>query len=177
MARTDEPTLVPTTTSVIQNTQLSRPATGPVTIAPFSTDTRGQGGGDRSTGPGDGTATTGISAATIATTPVEDAPLPVKKAESPKPLKSGGVLNGKAVSLPLPVYSAAAQAVNAQGRVTVQVTVDESGHVISAAAVDGNVLLRRAAEDAARKARFTPTYLSKVPVKVTGVIVYNFNRG
>jgi protein TonB len=87
-----------------------------------------------------------------------------------------GVVNGMATSLPKPNYPPAAKAVNVQGKVDVQVLIDESGRVISAKAVSGNALLREAAVAAARNARFTPTLLSKVPVKVTGVIVYNFNR-
>ena len=67
-------------------------------------------------------------------------------------------------------------AVRAEGSVNVQVMIDESGRVISAKAVSGNPLLRLAAENAARNSRFTPTLLSNVPVKVTGVIVYNFMR-
>jgi len=82
-----------------------------------------------------------------------------------------------AISLPKPNYPAAAQAVNVQGKVDVQVLIDETGRVISAKAVSGNGMLKSAAEQAARNARFSPTYLSKVPVKVTGVIVYNFSRG
>ncbi|MFN0139643.1 MAG: TonB family protein [Pyrinomonadaceae bacterium] len=86
----------------------------------------------------------------------------------------GGVLNGKAVELPLPKYPAAAQAVKASGAVSVQVTVDEQGSVISASAVSGHPLLRAAAEAAAREAKFSPTTLSGVPVMVTGILVYNF---
>lgn len=87
---------------------------------------------------------------------------------------NGGVLNGKAVSFPKPAYPAAARAVRASGAVSVQVTVDEAGDVISASAVSGHPLLRQAAEEAARQAKFTPTTLSGQPVKITGVIVYNF---
>jgi protein TonB len=58
--------------------------------------------------------------------------------------------------------------------VTVQITVDEGGRVVSASAVSGHPLLRAAAEGAARQARFSPTLLSGQPVKVTGVITYNF---
>ncbi len=74
-----------------------------------------------------------------------------------------------------PVYSAAARAVRAQGKVEVQVTIDEEGRVVSANAVSGNSLLIPAAISAARATKFTPTYLSKQKVKVTGIIVYNFN--
>ena len=96
----------------------------------------------------------------------------------PAPIKprSLGVINGIAKNLPMPVYPQAALTMNIQGSVNVQVTIDESGKVISAKAASGNPLLRDAAERAALQARFTPTLLSKVPVKVTGVIVYNFRR-
>ena len=87
---------------------------------------------------------------------------------------SGGVLNGKAISLPKPPYPPAARAVRASGTVTVQVTISESGSVISATAVSGHPLLKAAAAQAARGARFSPTQLSGQPVKVTGVITYNF---
>jgi protein TonB len=102
----------------------------------------------------------------------EPPPPPVKKA--PPKTVSGGVLNGKATSLPKPGYPAAARAVRASGPVSVQVLISESGGVISANAVSGHPLLRAAAEGAARGARFSPTLLSGQPVKVSGVITYNF---
>jgi protein TonB len=98
-------------------------------------------------------------------------PPPVKKI--PKQI-SGGVLNGKATSLPKPPYPPAARAVRASGAVSVQVLIDESGNVVSASAVSGHPLLRAAAVQAARGARFSPTQLSGQPVKVSGVITYNF---
>lgn len=87
---------------------------------------------------------------------------------------SGGVLNGKAMSLPKPEYPPAAMAVGASGAVSVQVLIDENGDVISASAVSGHPLLRAAAESAARGAKFSPTLLNGIPVKVSGVVVYNF---
>jgi protein TonB len=87
---------------------------------------------------------------------------------------SGGVLNGKAISLPKPPYPPAAKAVRAGGSVSVQVLIDENGNVVSASAVSGHPLLRAAAAAAARGARFSPTKLSGQPVKVSGVITYNF---
>jgi TonB family protein len=87
---------------------------------------------------------------------------------------SGGVLNGKAKSLPKPVYPPAARAVKASGAVTVQVLIDETGAVISATAINGHPLLREAATSAARGAVFSPTLLQGQPVKVSGVITYNF---
>lgn len=90
---------------------------------------------------------------------------------------SGGVLNGKAMSLPKPTYPAAARSVNAQGSVSVQVTIDESGNVISATPVSGHPLFQAAATEAAKQAKFAPTMMSGKPVRVTGVITYNFGIG
>ena len=87
---------------------------------------------------------------------------------------SGGVLNDKAISLPKPPYPPIARAAKASGTVVVQVTVDENGNVISARAVSGHPLLQAGAVAAARSAKFSPTRLSGQPVKVTGVITYNF---
>ena len=87
---------------------------------------------------------------------------------------SGGVLNGKATDLVKPAYPPAARAVRASGAVNVQVTIDEKGDVISAVAVSGHPLLRSSAVQAARSSKFAPTLLSGKPVKVTGVLVFNF---
>lgn len=91
----------------------------------------------------------------------------------PGPMHAG-VLNGKALSLPKPEYPAVARAAHASGTVIVQVLIDESGHVISARAISGHHLLQAACVEAARGARFSPTKLYDQPVKVTGVIQYNF---
>ena len=55
---------------------------------------------------------------------------------------SGGVLNGRAISLPPPAYPPIAKAAHASGTVTVQVVVDEDGKVISAHAVSGHPLYK-----------------------------------
>jgi TonB family protein len=87
---------------------------------------------------------------------------------------SGGVLNGKATSLPPPVYPAIAKQAHASGAVTVEVTIGENGNVVAAHAVSGHPLLQAAAVAAARQASFAPTRLSGEPVKVAGVLIYNF---
>ncbi|MDX6288798.1 MAG: periplasmic protein TonB, partial [Blastocatellia bacterium] len=93
---------------------------------------------------------------------------------APRAQISGGVLNGKAVSLPQPEFPAIARSARASGEVTVQVTVDETGNVIAAHAVSGHPLLQAAAVRAARQASFSATRLNGEPVKVSGVLVYNF---
>jgi TonB family protein len=92
------------------------------------------------------------------------------------PLKpiSGGILNGRATSLPAPTYPEMAKRTRASGVVEVEVVIDITGKVISAKATKGPSLLLQAAEQAARQARFTPTLLSGQPVRVTGTINYNF---
>ncbi|HWN10011.1 MAG TPA: energy transducer TonB [Pyrinomonadaceae bacterium] len=87
---------------------------------------------------------------------------------------TGGMLNGKAISLPLPVYPPIAKQANASGSVMVQITIDEGGNVISANAVSGHPLLRAAAVMAAREAKFSPTKLNGEAVKVTGTLLYTF---
>lgn len=87
---------------------------------------------------------------------------------------SGGVLNGKALELPKPAYPLVARAAHAEGTVVVQVLIDEEGNVIAARAVSGHPLLQAASVAAAREAKFAPTRLAGAPVKVTGVIQYNF---
>jgi protein TonB len=104
-------------------------------------------GGTGGLSTGSGTATTGGE---------EEAAPPPKVAATPKPVP-------KMVSQ-----------VKAGGAVSVQVVISEGGSVISASAVSGHPLLRAAAESAARGARFSPTLLSGQPVKVSGVITYNF---
>jgi TonB family protein len=90
---------------------------------------------------------------------------------------NGGVVNSKAKQLVKPAYPPAAKAVNASGAVNVQITIDENGDVSEAVAVSGHPLLRSAAVDAAKASKFAPTLLSGQPVKVTGVVVYNFVAG
>ncbi|MGE3465890.1 MAG: TonB family protein, partial [Pyrinomonadaceae bacterium] len=86
-------------------------------------------------------------------------PLPYQKqfrAKTAVPTISGGVLNGKATSLPRPIYPDAAKAVGAAGAVSVQVLISENGDIISAKALSGHPLLRAAAAAAAREAKFLP---------------------
>jgi protein TonB len=119
-------------------------------------------------GTGLGGAPAGPARVDVGEPPPPPAPTP------PRAPISGGVLNGKAISLPKPAYPPIARQAHASGTVVVQVTIDENGGVISARAVSGHPLLQAVAVAAARGARFSPTKLSGQPVKVTGVITYNF---
>jgi periplasmic protein TonB len=127
------------------------------------------------------------AAAATNTTPAAGGPAVKSEGEAPEvpapsvPLRSGplrpisgGILNGKAISLPAPSYPDAARRARVSGVVEVEVIIDISGKVISAKALRGPGLLQQAAEMAAKQARFTPTLLSGQPMKVVGVITYNF---
>src|SRR6185503_136727 len=120
-------------------------------------------------GPGTGTVVTSAPVKIA-----DDPPPPPEEKPKPRAPISGGVLNGKAISLPKPSYPPIARAAHAAGTVVVQVLIDENGSVVNATAVSGHPLLTQAAVNAARQARFSPTKLSGQPVKVTGVIQYNF---
>lgn len=87
---------------------------------------------------------------------------------------SGGVLNGKAINFVQPVIPPVLKVMGARGEVKVQVIIDENGNVISALAITGKPLLWLEAQKAARALKFSPTLLSGKPVKVSGVIVFNF---
>ncbi|MBA2504227.1 MAG: energy transducer TonB [Pyrinomonadaceae bacterium] len=78
---------------------------------------------------------------------------------------AGGVLTGRALAKFAPAYPLG---VRISGTVIVQITVDETGRVISAKAVSGPQELRQASEQAARRWRFTPTELSGQAVKGNG---------
>ena len=104
----------------------------------------------------------------------EPPPAPSPQPAPPRIIRSPGVLNGLALSLPKPTYPAIAKQARAQGPVSVQVLIDETGKVISARAASGHPLLLAAAQQAAMQARFSPTKLGEQAVKVSGVITYNF---
>lgn len=160
------PTKIPDTVGTMKSD--IPPATGAVDIGPKNVDPPFV----PSTAPGNCTncPDTTTPAAAETTTP------PAKPAEE-KPRTqtvSSRVLTSKIVSLPKPDYPSLARQMRAQGPVNVQILIDESGKVISAHAVSGNATLTKAAEQAAYRARFTPTMLNNQPVKVQGVITYNF---
>lgn len=87
----------------------------------------------------------------------------------------GGVLNDLATNLPLP-DAAAAKAANESGTVTVEVVVNEKGVVVASSVVSGPQPLWRAAGEAARQARFDPPLHNGKPVKIAGVLTYEFTK-
>jgi len=87
----------------------------------------------------------------------------------------GGVIGGKAASLPKPNYPQDAPKLKNRETVKVLVLIGENGTVLKAKAVcAAHQSLAAAAEQAARAAKFSPTIVKNQPVKVKGFIFYNF---
>jgi protein TonB len=84
------------------------------------------------------------------------------------------VLQGKAIERRTPNYPPLARQIHLSGSVSVEVMLGLDGHVETARAISGHPLLVTAAVDAARGWRFEPTLLNGTPVRVSGVIVFNF---
>lgn len=113
-----------------------------------------------------------LDVATMLAPPPPPQPTPTPP---PKQIKvSGGVLQGSALRRVQPQYPPIAKAARASGAVQVQVTISEEGRVIEADVISGHPLLRDAALRAAQQWLFKPTELSGVPVKVQGVLTFNF---
>ena len=98
-----------------------------------------------------------------------------KQFGGPNAPEPGAVLNGRALSLPKPEFSRTAMERGRAELVVVKVEIDETGKVISAIDMcKASPRVSAAAVAAAWKARFSPTLLRGQPVKVKGIIRYNF---
>jgi TonB family protein len=103
----------------------------------------------------------------------------------------GGLIRGQAVTRVAPTYPPIARDIRVFGTVVVQVVVDQQGNVTNARYLNGNFHgprniiedqakavaehLKKAAVDAARKWKFTPTLIGGTAVRVVGTISFNFN--
>lgn len=71
-------------------------------------------------------------------------------------------------------YPKNAKDLKIEGHVEVEVSVDAKGKVVSATALSGNAMLRRAAEDAARKSKFEAAKVAGKPVGGKITLTYKF---
>ena len=101
-------------------------------------------------------------------------PAVVKETSGVPQMLNVGSLKDFAVKLAMPVYPPADKVRKTQGLVTVQITLDEEGKVLTADANDGPPTLRSVSEDAARRSKFKPAMVGTTPVKSKGYITYNF---
>jgi outer membrane biosynthesis protein TonB len=85
-----------------------------------------------------------------------------------------GIVNGRALSLPIPDIPAGAGRIMIRITVYVDVLIDEEGNVIRAGATSGGFALQEASRNAACRAKFSPTLVDGAPIKVAGMVTYNF---
>jgi TonB family protein len=88
-----------------------------------------------------------------------------------------GVLNSKASIDELLVYPRKAKELHIEGRVEVQLLVNEDGEVVFANPLSGPEALWAEAVKAAVAARFPPLRVQDRPRKITGRIIFDFKNG
>lgn len=177
IARLMESTRPPDMTSTVRNPIAEMPR-GPFIITSRTIDPAD--GGGLGNVPGVGNMSNNNRNAVVVPVDTVDVPPPTPR-PTPAPVKPpdrlrlpSTIISSKIIVKPAPAYPPIAKQVGARGTVTVEILIDERGHVISAQATSGHPLLRAAAQGSAYQARFSPTSVSGQPVKVSGVITYNF---
>ncbi|MFN7948585.1 MAG: energy transducer TonB [Blastocatellia bacterium] len=118
--------------------------------------------------------------------PGDPPPPPVTKKPDPTPepkptptpqrpiTRTSTILQGTAIRKVQPAYPLMAKTARVQGPVQVQVEINEEGLVTSAVVLSGHPLLREASVQAARQWVWNPTLLGGIPVRVQGVLTFNF---
>ena len=115
------------------------------------------------------------------TADASSAPRPPAKAAAPtasgeQRILEVGSLTDKGTSKIVPSYPQIAKSAGVSGLVRVKVLVDENGSVASIVWTEGPVLLRQAAQDAARQWKFPPMVVNGKPMRVAGYIDFGFSR-
>ena len=99
----------------------------------------------------------------------------VKEApKAPEFVDLGQLLPSQATRLVTPSYSQLAIKAGIEGKVRVDVMIDENGEVTYAKATQGHQFLRQSAEDAAKRSKFKPAMFDGKPIRSKGYITYNF---
>jgi hypothetical protein len=81
---------------------------------------------------------------------------------------------GKIVDLPKPNFPIEAKKAKVSGKVEIRVRTNVSGDVTFTEVVSGDLLLRDASIEAAKRAKYSPQTCDGKPMITDGVIVYNF---
>jgi TonB family protein len=101
-------------------------------------------------------------------------PVPSTTTAGPEPqLVSTGSLSGRETKRVTPVYPSQAKTHNVTGTVRVFAIIDENGKIWVTNS-EGPVMLRRAAEEAARAWTFPPSLVNNKPVRFAGYIDFDF---
>jgi TonB family protein len=151
----------------------AQPSPTPANAATTSSTNTPNTGGNRAANTQRGSSTTITPPSTAPANPSTSATPSGGNATDGKPLEVGSLVT-RAAQTVAPSYPATARNARIAGKVTVFLTVDERGAVAAVERADGPELLRRAAEDAARRWKFRPTIVNGQPVRVSGFINFNF---
>jgi protein TonB len=135
-----------------------------ISDAPPATNQLGTGMGDSTTLPDGLGSTAGPSVRVTRANPAPARPLPI----------STGVMNGLLLAPITPIYPRIAISARIGGAVVVEAIISKSGRIESARAVSGPEMLRQAALDAIRSARYSPYLLNGTPTEVETTITVNF---
>ncbi|MGH9969198.1 MAG: energy transducer TonB [Pyrinomonadaceae bacterium] len=169
VASVEQPQLTPDRISTTPHPELPMPDSGLIKLGIRDSNPGSGGGLGDPGGSSDGPTRNVSSILTEIGTPP---PAPEQK-PAPTVIRKK-IINSEAISLPKPIYPPIAKQTRTQGSVSVQVLIDETGKVISAKVISGSPLLSHEAVRAAYQALFSPTLYGDRPVKVSGVITYNF---
>ena len=105
------------------------------------------------------------------------APAPMSRSIGPLMEETSRIeLQSEPIKREIPVYPEAARQAGVFGDVVVEVIVNERGKVLEAKALSGHVLLRQAAETAARSWRFRPSKRQGGRVQSVGTITFKFHQ-
>lgn len=86
-----------------------------------------------------------------------------------------GDLNSLVVELETPRYSEMDRRLNVQGKITVNIILDNTGKVVKVETESGPNSLRKSAEEAVRRSKFKPATVNGQAVGASGYIVFNFS--
>jgi protein TonB len=84
------------------------------------------------------------------------------------------IIKGESIRQVQPEYPQVARAARQAGVVSVEVSINDHGDVVSAHALGGPTLLREPAISAARRWKFRPATRDGKPVACSSVITFNF---
>lgn len=87
------------------------------------------------------------------------------------------VLQALIVSRPVPSYPEDARNAGVEGPVVLRINLNETGELMDAQVISGDLLLRKAALDAIRYWRFKPYVLNGSPVQVESQVTIDFRLG
>ena len=87
---------------------------------------------------------------------------------------SSGVTNGMLLAPIRPEYPAIAKASHTEGTVMVTATIDRNGRIVGLQVVSGPMMLRQAAAEAIREARYRPYLLNGLATEVETTISVSF---